>query len=345
MEIENLYQILTAYSLDHSYFNSKEYGSGQINKTFLLENHQSHKKFILQKINTTVFKNPQIIANNIKLANDFISENHPDYYFLKFIKTNKNEDYYIDIDKNYWRLMDYVENSYCIDHIDNVKQSYLTAFEFGKFSAMLSEAPVDKFEAAIPEFHNLLSRYTNFIKAIDSASHERFKKSASLCNYLISNAKLNDVYFNIIAYNSIPIRLVHGDTKINNILFDKTSLAPKCIVDLDTLMPGYFLSDLGDMIRTMVFVTDENETDPDKIIFRKEYYNAICKGYTSAIKLTNQEKKLIPYAGKFMVYMQALRFMTDYLQNDIYYPILYEHHNYDRAQNQVWLLKELFKNT
>jgi thiamine kinase-like enzyme len=152
-------------------------------------------------------------------------------------------------------------------------------------------------------------------------------------------------YKNIVSENILPQRIIHADTKINNILFDKTTLQPFCIIDYDTIMPGYYLSDLGDMIRTMVCTADENEMDKSKIVLRKDYYDAVIDGYVLSMQnvITKAELKYIHFAGIFMTYMQALRFITDYLNYDKYYSIEYAEHNFDRAQNQCALLQQLIE--
>lgn len=345
MDSKQLTAILSNYPLGENQFIYKDYGSGLINKTYCIENTYTPKKYILQKINTAIFKNPQTIADNISLASNYLSEHFPDYLFPAYIKTKQNTDYYIDDNSGTWRLMDYVEDSYSIDTIENIEQAYLTAYEFGKFTSLFENAVIDNFKPSIPDFHNLSLRYDQFIISIEKALPERLGESLSLIGFLKESNHLLVTYKEIIDNDTIPVRLIHCDTKINNILFNKYTNKPICIIDLDTLMPGYFISDLGDMIRTMVSNSDENERSKDKIVFRPEYYNAICDAYSSAVNLTETEKKLVPYTGKYMVYMQALRFVTDYLQNDIYYPILHKKHNLERAQNQAWLLEELLKYT
>mgnify|MGYP003347543187 FL=1 len=138
--------------------------------------------------------------------------------------------------------------------------------------------------------------------------------------------------------------MVHADAKIANILFREDDHKPFCVIDYDTLMPGYFFSDLGDMVRTMVCSHDENERDCSRLQFRKSYYDEVVEGYCAAIKLSNKELSIIHYAGLCMTYMQALRFATDYLNGDIYYAISYKEHNFDRTKNQCTLLDLLEKN-
>lgn len=345
MDLKQLTSILSNYQLDETKFNCKEYGSGLINRTYCIENTYTRKKYILQKINTDIFKTPQTIADNISKASNYLSEHFPDYYFPTYIKTKQNTDYYIDHKLDTWRLIDFVQDSYSIDSIEDLEQAYLTAYEFGRFTSLFENADIDNFKPSIPDFHNLSLRYDRFNVSIENALPERLKDSKSLIDFLKENNYLLDTYNDIIENKTIPTRLIHCDTKINNILFNKYTNKPICIIDLDTLMPGYFISDLGDMIRTMVCNSDENERNKDIIVFRPEYYNAICTAYSSALNLTETEKKLLPYAGKYMVYMQALRFVTDYLQNDVYYPILHKKHNLERTQNQVWLLEELLRHT
>ena len=337
--------ILVAFGLDASNFTIEQSNNGLINQTFIVTHQTLSKRYILQQLNTAIFKNPIAISTNIKLALAAILAVDENYPVLKTNPTLTNEDYFIDADNNYWRLIDFIENTTTIDSISTVNQAFQTAYSFGKFTSLLQNVNTENFIPSIPDFHNLDLRFEQFKTAYAIADDERKSQAKDSIDYLLSRIEIISIFKNIEKEKLIPKRIIHADTKISNILFDANSLEPKAVIDWDTIMPGYFISDLGDMIRTMVCEAGENETNPDNIVFRKDYYEAIISGYKDAIQLTENELNLLSYAGKFMTYMQALRFLTDYLNHDVYYNISYPEHNLNRAKNQTRLLQILEENT
>jgi thiamine kinase-like enzyme len=343
--LNNSAAILSAFDLDANQYNIEKTTIGLINQTYLVSDKVSSKSFILQQLNTAIFKNPIAISENIKLASASILAVDEDYPVIKINQTINGEDYFIDDRNCYWRLIDFIGNTTTIESISNLEQSFQTAYSFGKFTSLLQNANTENFIPSIPDFHNLDLRFEQFKTAYANADEERKLKAKDCIDYLFSKIEILNAYRQIINGNTIPKRIIHADTKISNILFDATSLKPKAVIDWDTIMPGYFISDLGDMIRTMVCEAGENETNLNAIIFRKDYYDSIISGYKDAIQLTENELNLLSYAGKFMTYMQALRFLTDYLNRDIYYNITYLEQNLDRAKNQCRLLQVLEENT
>lgn len=318
--------------------------TGLINQTFIVSDTISSKRFILQQLNTTIFKNPIAISANIKLASASILAVDEDYPVIKTNQTIKDEDYFIDDQNCYWRLIDFIENTTTIKSITTIQQAYQTAYSFGNFTSLLQNANTNNFIPSIPDFHNLDLRFDQFKTAYANTDEERKAKAKDCIDYLLSKIEIVNIFNKIEKEMLITKRIIHADTKISNILFDANSLEPKAVIDWDTIMPGYFISDLGDMIRTMVCEAGENETNLDNIVFRKDYYEAIISGYKDAIQLTENELNLLSYAGKFMTYMQALRFLTDYLNHDVYYNITYPEQNLDRAKNQCRLLQVLEEN-
>jgi aminoglycoside phosphotransferase (APT) family kinase protein len=318
---------------------------GLINQTFVVTHQALSKRYILQHLNTSIFKNPIAISANIKLASACILAVDENYPVIKTNQTINGEDYFIDDQNYYWRLIDFIENTITIESISTVDQALQTAYSFGKFTSLLQNANTEHFIPAIPDFHNLDLRFNQFKNAYANAEDERKSQAKDCIDYLLSRIEIISIFKNIEKEKLIPKRIIHADTKISNILFDANSLEPKAVIDWDTIMSGYFISDLGDMIRTMVCEAGENETNLDNIVFRKEYHQAIISGYKDAIALTENELNLLSYAGKFMTYMQAMRFLTDYLNHDVYYSITYAEQNLDRAKNQCQLLHVLEENT
>lgn len=343
--MDHFSKILVVFGFDANNFNIEQSNNGLINQTFVITNRTTSERYILQQLNTTIFKNPIAISENIKLASAAILAVDENYPVIKINPTLTSGDYFVNEHNNYWRLIDFIENTTTIESITSVDQAYQTAYSFGKFTSLLQNANTEHFIPSIPDFHNLDLRFEQFKNAYFDADDERKSKAKYCIDYLLSRIEIVSVFKNIEKEKLIPKRIIHADTKISNIVFDSNSLEPKAVIDWDTIMPGYFMSDLGDMIRTMVCNAGENETNLDKIIFRKDYYQAIISGYKNAIHLTENELNLLSYAGKFMTYMQSMRFLTDYLNHDVYYSITYAEQNLDRAKNQCKLLQVLEENT
>lgn len=333
-------QILSAYNVDDNQLRVEPINNGLINDTWRIKN--SHGDYILQRVNQAVFKNPLAIASNLRMLADYLLKEYPDYLFVSPIKTNKNEEMTFHDGKGYFRLSPYVQNSHTINAAQNSQQAFEAAREFGQFARLLSNFPAKKLQITLPDFHNLSLRYKQFSEALEKGNKMRLQKSSELVSFIKEHKSIVGTYENILINPAFKLRVTHHDTKISNVLFDKNNKG-LCVIDLDTVMPGYFISDVGDMLRTYLSPANEEEKDFSKIEIREEYFTAIWKGYMSEMKdeLTPEEKKHFIYAGKFMIYMQAIRFLADYLNNDIYYGSKYENNNLVRAGNQVILLKQL----
>ncbi len=342
--MDNFNPILKAFLTAPHQYTIIPFGQGLINRTYRVDDAAGKPVFILQQLNTHIFARPQIIAGNITRAAALIHARNQAYHYLQFLKTDLQEDYHIDEEGRYWRMSVYIPHAANITIVDSPQKAYLTAFEFARFTLLLTDHQPEKFISAIPQFHDLNWRFHQFEKALRSATQQRKEAAKPLTEFLFTQQHLLTVYQQMISNPAIPIRIQHADTKISNILFDEKDGLPMGVIDWDTLMPGYFISDLGDMVRTMVAAADENETDWNRMEFRKDYYEAIVSGYVDVLPLTAEEQQLIPYAGKLMTYMQALRFLTDYFNGDIYYATSYVHQNLYRASNQCHLLQLLNDN-
>ncbi|PKP53502.1 MAG: hypothetical protein CVT92_04195 [Bacteroidetes bacterium HGW-Bacteroidetes-1] len=334
--------IISAYGLKFNNFSIKHFGNGHINNTFLISE-RIQPCYILQKINRHVFNNPQWIADNWKLAFDLIKNSAPDYNMLKFNTTLNRDDFFIDGKGEYWRLLPFISESVCFENVVSVKQAAEAAFTFGKFTALLKEAPISGFHIILPDFHNLSLRQKQLDSVIKKSFGQRHEMAEPLLRKLIHFRWLTHFYDTFA--ETLPLRIMHMDAKISNLLFDAKTLEMKYIIDFDTLMPGTILSDLGDLIRSMVCPAAEDETDHSRIIVRRDIFEVIMNAYFQALDgiLTSGEIKVMRFAGPILVYMQAIRFLTDFLTNDLYYKIGYAEHNLDRATNQIILLEKLLE--
>jgi len=320
----------------------KPFGSGLINNTWLISENENN--LVLQRINHNVFKQPLDIAINIGLISEYFKMNHPDHLFVCPRKTVAGEEMIFIKGEGYFRLFPFIKNSHTTDVVTSSSQAYEAAKQFGRFTNLLSAFPVDKLKTTLPDFHNLPLRYEQFETAIKGGYKERIKQSAAIINFLKNQYEIVTISEQISANTDFKKRVTHHDSKISNVLFDENDKG-LCVIDLDTVMPGYFISDFGDMMRTYLSPVSEEEKDLSKIEIRDEYFKAIADGYLSEMgnELSPVEKKYLVYAGKFMVYMQALRFLTDHLNNDAYYGAKYEGHNFIRADNQATLLKKIIE--
>ncbi|HEX6846994.1 MAG TPA: aminoglycoside phosphotransferase family protein [Chitinophagaceae bacterium] len=318
------------------------FGSGLINNTWLIN--ENENDFILQRINHNVFKQPFDIADNIRLICDHLKTNHPDYLFICPRKTIVGNEMIFIKDEGYFRIFPFIKNSYTTDVVNSPSQAYQAAKQFGRFTNLLSSFPVDNLKITLPDFHNLPLRYAQFEKALKEGNKERIKQSSGIINLLKDQQEIVSISEQIDQNTGLKKRVTHHDTKISNVLFDEKDQG-LCVIDLDTVMPGYFISDFGDMMRTYLSPVSEEERDLSKIEIRDDYFKAIADGYLSEMndELSAIEKKYLVYAGKFMTYMQALRFLSDYLNNDVYYGSKYEGHNFIRANNQATLLKRIIE--
>ena len=318
------------------------YGSGLINRTWKIRFRS--EDYILQKINQEVFKKPKDIADNIETIASWLEKNYPEYFFISPVKTKNGQSLVYQPDEGYFRLFPFIKNSHTYDVVQSMQQAFEAARQFGMFTKLLTGVPAYSLKITLPDFHNLTYRYGQFEQAIQYGNPSRIKEAGETIHFLCSHDYIVLTYKKIVADTAFRLRATHHDTKISNVLFDKENKGI-CVIDLDTVMPGYFISDVGDMMRTYLSPVSEEERDFSKIEIREEYFKAILQGYMDQMgnELSREEISHFVYAGMFMTYMQAIRFLTDYLNNDSYYGASYEGHNYIRAKNQVVLLEKLLE--
>jgi Ser/Thr protein kinase RdoA (MazF antagonist) len=334
-----LEQILNAYGIDHR--NSiKPYGSGLINNTWKVTDHSG--EYILQKINHHVFTQPENIAHNIQLIASYLEKNYPEYLFVRPVKTTRNEEILHSEKMGFFRLFPFVKNSTSMDVAATPDHAFQAAYQFGLFTKILSGFPASCLKTTIPDFHNLKFRYNQFEDACRDSDSVRKKIAADSIDFIRAHDHILTEFEEIRFNSNFKLRVTHHDTKISNVLFDENGKG-LCVIDLDTVMPGYFISDVGDMMRTYLPAVSEEEKDIDKIEVRDEYFLAIVRGYLREMstELSEDEIGHFVYSGLFMTYMQAIRFLADYLNNDAYYGATYGQQNHVRANNQITLLQKL----
>jgi Ser/Thr protein kinase RdoA (MazF antagonist) len=335
----NLESVLETYGIDPTSASIEVISSGLINPTWKIST--SENDFILQRINTTVFREPYKLAENIRLLADYASINHPDYLFVAPTKAKDGNELVV-FNGNHFRVFPFVKGSHTIQSVETPEQAYEAALQFGKFTKIFSGFAAAQLHSTIPDFHNLSFRYQQFKTSIRAGDQSRIQSCTKEINQVESYTHLVQRCEAIRKDDSFKLRVTHHDTKISNVLFDQNDKGI-CVIDLDTVMPGYFISDVGDMMRTYLSPTNEEDADFSKIQIRKEFFQATAQGYLESMReeLSVVEMQAFYYAGLFIVYMQAIRFLADHFNNDQYYGARYENHNLVRAQNQLVLLAEL----
>lgn len=251
---------------------------------------------------------------------------------------------FIDANGEFWRAFEFIENTTSPAVASKSKQAYATAKTFGSFTAAFTNFDSSQLKITIPDFHNLRLRYDQYRLALLNSPEELRLRAGSSLEKLTQRSNYKDFYETVISDPDHYLkRVMHHDAKIANVLFDKDSGEVVCPVDFDTVMPGYYFSDLGDMIRSMACNHDENYLGSEPIQIRPDYYEAIVDGYLMVMNehLSEKEIENIHFSGLIMIYMQALRFMSDFLQHDVYYHTEYPGQNLDRANNQLDLLTSL----
>lgn len=332
--------ILKAYGLDPRQCQVTPLTSGLINNTWKVSGEDA--EYIVQRINEQVFKAPLEIAANIRMIDGYLAEHSPSYLFVSPVRNLNGEDIYFTPETGYIRVFPFIAGSHTINTALNPSQAFEAALQFGKFTRLLSGFEARLLHITIPDFHNLALRYTQFEAARKAGDPARIKQSADLIATIGRYAHVVETFEKIRSSRGMKQRVTHHDTKISNVLFDEHDKG-LCVIDLDTVMPGYFISDTGDMMRTYLSPANEESKDFAQIEIREDFFKAIVNGYLSSMgdELTAEEQQQILYAGMFMIYMQAIRFLTDHLLGDVYYGARYPDHNFMRAANQLVLLRRL----
>jgi len=338
----NFPAILSHYPLSAANCTLEQLASGLINTTYRVTDAQNQRRYILQSVNQHIFAHPENIAANTRRIAQHLQQYYPDYYFPAPIQTvDGRELVYADAGSCY-RLFPFLEGSRTLEVAATPEQAYEAARQFGGFTRRLSELAPDELHIILPGFHDLENRFQQFTIALEQGRPERRKEANELIDYLLAQYAIVDEYRLLRCHPAVKIRIMHFDTKISNVLFDHHDHG-LAVIDLDTIMPGYFFDDVGDMLRTYLSPANEEESDVSKVYPRADFYQAIEAGYLSemADELTATERQHFAWSGRLMTYIQALRFLTDYLLGDPYYSTRYANHNLVRTANQVALYRQM----
>ena len=328
--------INTSYPLS-AYFSEpvlsiESYGNGLINDTFLVC--LPNTRYILQRVNCSVFPNPVFVMENILSVTGHIREKYKgadaERCTLQVLPTLEGKPYYTDPEGGFWRLYAFVEGTVTLEQVENKEQFYSCGKAFGAFQGMLSDFSADSLKDPLPGLHDTPDRYRKLQKAMAEdlvgRGHEVREEYDFLCRYA--------EFYHILQNANLPLRVTHNDTKLNNILFDSESGEAVCVIDLDTVMSGYAATDFGDAIRA--------GASRDGVL-DLSLYEVFAKGFLQGCegRLCEKEIDLLAESALLITLELAMRFLADYLQGDTYFKIKYPTHNLDRAREQIALAKDM----
>ncbi|MBO4953626.1 MAG: aminoglycoside phosphotransferase family protein [Clostridia bacterium] len=339
--------IASQFTIQSPVVSAKPMGIGNINASFVVTC-EDGSKYALQRINTNIFKDPKGMMNNIfavteHIRNKVASEGgDPDREVLQYLKTAEGETVY-ETEEGVYRMYRFVDDVLTIQQVPDAEWAYQCAFAFGRFQKQLSDFDSSVLIETIPNFHHTQKRYETFLASVEKDATGRKEEVADLIEFAKKESYLASAIVKDVEAGVLPVRVTHNDTKINNILFNPETKRGMCIIDLDTVMPATTLYDFGDMVRTAATVTEEDDERYDQVGMDLRYFKALVKGYYEGSDgaLTREEIKRFPLSAKVITYETFLRFLTDYLDGDVYFACRKDRHNLIRATNQMYLLRNM----
>lgn len=346
MKTNTLKNIFNQFDHKSNYVSHSELNSGHINDTFLVKT-DGDKNYILQRINHNIFKDVPGLVNNKVLTSKHLKSKYPNLSeeslskkVLCFVKSKNTEFYYHNENGDFWNVMIFIDDSITYEIVKYKEIAYEGGKLLGEFLNLTSDFDSSQLIDVIPNFHNMSFRFRQYKSSVQSASKKRLQKAEKYTKLVTDLKDEMHILQELKESGEIPSRVTHNDTKISNSLFDKKNKGI-CMIDTDTVMPGIIHYDFGDAIRTICNTAAEDEKDLSKVEFNLDYYKAYEKGFLEKTKdsLSATGLKYLPLAAKTMIFIMALRFLTDYLNNDTYYKTNYPDHNLDRAKNQFKLIE------
>ncbi len=326
--------------------NALPHGNGHINHTYLVD---SNPRVILQRINTTVFKKPEEVMENIMAVTSYLRERiaerggNPDKETLTFLRARDGKPYYKTPEGDYYRAYRFVEDTVSLERAETPEDFAEAARGFGRFQQMLANFPADKLYETIELFHDTANRFRQLDDAIAGNASGRAESVRAEIDFAMAHRHYATVITDAIADGSVPLRVTHNDTKLNNVLLDAATRRACCVIDLDTVMPGSVLYDFGDALRFGASTGAEDEQDLDKIRFDLAKFEAFTAAFLSEVgaDLTAKERALLPISVLMMTLECGIRFLADHINGDVYFGIHRENHNLDRARTQLKLVHEI----
>ena len=348
---QDIIDIVSHFNLTGTTTDFMPYGKGHINDTYLVHTSGDESPdYILQRINNQVFKNIPDLMENIRWVTEHLRNTQlagkslakaPEC--LQLTMTKDNSSYYHDPSGNYWRCFTFIPGAIIYEKAPNTAIALEAGRAIGKFQASLSDLD-RKLHETLPRFHSFNRRYEEYRKAIKINYHNRKAKAGKEIAFVEARIGEMEDFFLALKSGNIPIRVTHNDTKVNNIIFNEENKAV-CLIDFDTVMPGYIHFDYGDALRTLANTAEEDEPDLEKVGFNYEYFRSFTRGYLAETEglLNRGELRLLPFAPRYMIFIIGLRFLNDYLMGDLYFKTAEPDHNLKRTRVQFKLLENMEK--
>ncbi len=346
----NLKNICKQFNFEGTFSKAYPYGSGHINDTFKVETlEENQHNYILQRVNHLVFKDvPGLMENVVRVTNHIrkklekIEGANPDREVLTVIHTNEGNPYYKDPEGGFWRMYIFIQDNKSYDLVDSPEKAYEGGRMFGRFQAMLADLPGKPLNETIPNFHNIAMRLDTFEDILIKDPAGRASQITEEIEFVRERAEEMKTILKLGREGLIPQRITHNDTKFNNVLLDQNDKG-LCVIDLDTVMPGYVHYDFGDSIRTSTNTAAEDEKDLSKVEMDIRLFEAYTKGFLEQTRGTLNQVEIdhLPFAGKLFPFIIGLRFLTDHVDGDNYFKIHHEGHNLQRARAQFKLLMSM----
>ena len=340
----NYTEIISKFDIQGNVASCEPYGNGHINSTFLVTTDLG-KRYILQSINTNVFKKPDEVMSNISKVTEHLCARESDSRrVMPVIKLRDGGLLFADGGKT-WRMLGFVEGSLCLEAPESKEDFYESAVAFGNFQRLLGDFDASLLYETIPDFHNTEKRYEAFLQAVENDICGRAKDVREEIEFVKARKDFCSVLLDANRKGILPLRVTHNDTKINNVLLDEKTRKALCVIDLDTIMPGFSVTDFGDSIRFGASTAAEDEKDLSKVNLDLDLYEIYAKGFIDGCgnALGREEIMLFPEGAKMMTLECGMRFLTDYLSGDTYFKTAYEGHNLDRCHTQFKLVSEMEK--
>ncbi len=346
-----LCKIASQFKVGGEVLSVEPYGNGHINTTYVavVNVDNVNRRFIMQKINTTVFPRVGELMDNISNVTRFMANivkdngGNPEREILTVVPTVDGKTFYTDDKGDNYRLYIFIEGTTALQIVEDPRVFEGAGCAFGGFVSVLNAYPASSLYEVIYNFHNTASRFQNFINAVDADKVARADSVRHEIDFVLRRAGICDKIVNMLADKSLPLRVTHNDTKLNNVLLDDKTGEPVCVIDLDTIMPGSLLYDFGDAIRSGCNTGLEDEPDLSKVSFDINLYESFAKGYLAAIgaSITIAERDMLAFGSILMTFECGMRFLTDYLDGDNYFKIHHPMHNIDRCRTQFKMVSDM----
>lgn len=345
--------ILSNFAINGEFISCEPYGSGLINRTYVAVYNEGGKRvrYIVQRINTNLFKNVDGLMNNIKLVTEFNRAEimkrggDPDRESLTLVPTKNGGTYFRTEEGDCYRVYVFIENAKGYDVVEKPEHFYESAVAFGKFAMLLDRFDSSKLFEVLPDFHNTVKRFDNFRRSLEADKFNRAKDVKKEIGFALEREKITHTIVDLLASGKMPSRVTHNDTKLNNVLIDTRTDKAVSVIDLDTMMPGSICYDFGDSIRFGCNPCLEDTPETEKVIFNMPLFETYTKGYLSVFgdTITDIERKNLPMGAILMTYECGIRFLTDYLDGDVYFRKTREGQNIDRTRSQFKLVSDMEK--